>query len=288
MRRIFALAAAFALTVSAFAQEMVNRTFDFGEFDGIKAGYVHTIYLSEGKSNRIEVSFPKRFEEYLDYGVSGGILNLGVDVPNRLRIKEDEKFKVWVQMEDISLISLSGASGLIPSGEFRGKEVVIKMSGASKVEGTLRLVAESLRYGLSGASEASVSGRFGSARGEISGASELKLKADAEDLEIQASGASECDFSGKTGRVSVECSGASEVELTGSAVEVSIECSGASAVNAEEMVAENATASASGASSIKVYGDNRLELSVSGGSAIKYYGAAKELRMSNKGISRGR
>ncbi len=289
MKRILSLAAAiFALSISAFAQETVTKTYDFGEFNGVKAGYVHQIYLTKGKSNKIEVTCPKRLVGYQDYKISGGVLYLNMDVPNRIRIKNDEEIIVKIQMEDIRSISLSGASKLIPEGKFNGKNVVFKISGASGIEGTLNLAADNLSCSLSGASEAAIEGKFLNVTGKLSGASKLNMDADLNLFDLEASGASSCAFSGETEKVKVDCSGASEIELSGSAKEVSIECSGASEVDAEHMKAVNAYASASGASNIKVNGDNTLELHTSGGSSIKYYGEAKDLRISNKSITRGR
>ncbi len=281
--------AVFALAAGAFAQDTVTKTYNFGEFNGVKAGYVHQVYLTKGNSNKIEVTCPERLVKYQDYKVLGGTLHLNMDeVPNRFRLKEDEKIVVKIQMEDIRLISLSGAAELTPDGKFSGRNVELKMSGASSMEGTLLLDADDLTYGLSGASEAAVNGRFGKITGELSGASELDMKADVNTLDMEASGASSCNFTGKAESVRIECSGASEIDLEGSTSDISIECSGASEVDAEHMTAVNAYATASGASSVKVHGDNTLELHTSGSSSIKYYGAAKDLRISNKSISRGR
>ncbi len=40
-------------------------------------------------------------------------------------------------------------------------------------------------------------------------------------------------------------------------------------------------------SKILVFGNKSLELNSNGGSAIKYYGEAKDLRITNKSITRG-
>ncbi len=280
--------AVFALAAGAFAQDTVTKTYNFGEFNGVKAGYVHEIHLTKGNSDKIEVTCPERLVKYQDYKVLGGTLYLNMEVPNRFRLKEDEKIVVNIQMEDIRLISLSGASGLTPKGRFSGKNVELKMSGASSMKGTLFLDADYLTYGFSGASEGAISGTFSEVKGELSGASELDIEADVKTYDMEASGASSCNFTGKAESVRIECSGASEIDLEGSTTDISIECSGASEVDAEHMTAVNAYATASGASSVRVYGDNTLELHTSGSSSIKYYGAAKDLRISNKSISRGR
>ncbi len=290
MKRILTLATAvFALSISALAQETVNKTYDFGDFNGIKAGYVHKIYITEGKSDKIEVTCPEKYVEYLDYSVSNGILNLNINLPNyKRKWKYDEDIIVKVQMERIESISLSGAAELIPDGSFRADEAEIDLSGSSKILRTLNLRAKSLDFDLSGASEGSMTGTFNKAEGDVSGAADFTMNADANTLEVKVSGASKYTYTGNAESIEIGCSGASSANLKGETDEIEIKCSGASKVNAKDMIADNAKASASGASTIHVYGNNRLELSSSGASSIKYYGDAKDVRMTNQSITRGK
>ncbi len=253
MKRFFALAAAiFAISAGAFAQETVQKTFDFGDFDGIRASFTHHVYVTEGTSDKIEVTCPKKLADYLDYKVVNGVLNLDVNLPNwkRRPLSGNSEIIVSVQMKEINSISLSGCTELDARGNFTGKDLKIKVSGASQICDALNINAKTLDLGISGSSECTIKGSFKKIEGQVSGASELELK--------------------------------------GATDELSIECSGASEVDAEEMVAGNVDASASGASEVKVYGNNRLTLKSSGASSIRYYGPAKDLRISDSSISRGR
>ncbi len=271
MKRFLTLAAAiFALSISAMAQDTVSKTFDLGSFKGVKAGFLHQIHVTEGKSDKIEVTCPEKIEEYLDYQISDGILKLDLDIPNHKRVFKtgNERIVVKIQMKDIEKISLSGMSELIPEGEFRADEADIDISGASKISKPLNLRADKLSC-------------------DVSGASECNLKADVNTADIEVSGASKCIFTGEAENIEIDCSGASSAKLEGKTRSIDIDCSGASKVDAEKMISSNAVVSASGASGVRVHGDNRLELQASGASNIKYFGEAKDLRMTNKAITRG-
>lgn len=300
MRKTITIAAAMLLIALGAAAgnvekediRVAKKTIDVGKFTGITAGYCHEIQLTNGRPGKVEVSCHEDFLKCLDYKVVDGILHLDVvDVRAYERIhKQRGPIRVKVQMEEIRSLDLSGASKLYPTGSFIAeKNLRIKISGASEIEKELVLdKGENLRLQMSGASGAELSGVFKNAEVELSGASGLDLDLTADFLTIGASGASELEWEGKADKVQVECSGASELDLKGSAELVDIECSGASEVDAEELLAKVANAEASGASKIKVYGIEKLGLRASAMSSIKYYGPAKDMRISDKNISRGR
>ncbi len=297
MKRIItSIAAILVLTISAFAQESVTKTFQFSNFESVSAESIHVVYLTEGNSDEIEVTYPEEYEKYLDYSVANGTLYLKlkhIDKARRIfkNLSRKDEIIVKVQMKEIRNISLSGAAKLVPEGNFTASgDGIFKftLSGASSTEKeALNISGDKILIEASGASNGSVKGKFNEAIGEVSGASSFYLEFDTKELDIEASGASNYNLNGKAESIDIECSGASSVEIKGVTKEIDIQCSGASKVDAEEMIAENARATASGASHISVYGDNDLNLQTSGASTIKYYGKAKSLQIFNKSISRG-
>ncbi len=293
MKRVLTLiAAVLALTISAVAQDTVTKTFTFGEFTGIAAGYTHEIYVTEGNSNKIEVTCPKEYVKYLNYYVTNGILHLDIDLPNKRKFRNrhghDSNIIVRAQMTKIESITLSGAAALIPSGRFKANNLNLTLSGAGEIKEDLLISANSLIYNLSGASEGSVKGDFSKANGHMSGASEFYLEGYAGTFDLLASGAANLSYKGKTETIKLQCSGSSEVDLEGVTKDIDIKCSGAAEVDAEEMIAENAWADASGASQIKVFGNGYVELRSTIAASIKYYGEARNLNIRNESISRGR
>ena len=108
----------------------------------------------------------------------------------------------------------------------------------------------------------------------------------ANELEVHLSGAS--DFKGNitANELVVELSGASDMQLSGSKVTtLKVEANGASDFKGYDLVADNCSANASGASDIKVTVNNELNASASGASGIYYKGQGKILDLKSSGAS---
>jgi hypothetical protein len=113
----------------------------------------------------------------------------------------------------------------------------------------------------------------------IAGTMELPL------LNIKLSGAS--DFKGliNIADLNVKCSGASDMKLSGTAKKMNIECSGASDVNAYNLVVENCTVKASGASDVFITASKEIITNASGASNIFYKGDAELKEKNSSGAS---
>lgn len=106
------------------------------------------------------------------------------------------------------------------------------------------------------------------------------------ELEFHFSGAS--DFKGmvSANELKVDMSGASDVTVLGGKVtSLKIVASGASDFKGYEMVADNCSATASGASSIKITVNNELNANASGASDIHYKGNGKIRDLKSSGAS---
>ncbi len=129
---------------------------------------------------------------------------------------------------------------------------------------------------------------------EISGACELFARSiiTSSDFDLDVSGASRVEFEIETGRMDMEISGASTVELFGSATDMSIELSGASTLRAEDLKAESCDIDGSGASNANIHVTDRLRADASGATSIRYYGNPKYVNADSSGAgsvrSRGR
>jgi hypothetical protein len=104
-------------------------------------------------------------------------------------------------------------------------------------------------------------------------------------LRIDCSGASDFKGAVKVDKLTIELSGASDAKISGSASEVSIQSSGASDVKAYELVTDNCTAKASGASDINITVNKELNVHVSGASDVFYKGSAVIRDMHTSGAS---
>lgn len=117
-----------------------------------------------------------------------------------------------------------------------------------------------------------------------SGASDIRIVdgLSGNSLELSLSGA--CDFSGKVNLASlkINLSGASDVKVSGKAATVDIESSGASDVKGYELVTDNCTVQASGASDVFITVNKQLNATASGASDVFYKGSGllKEIKKS--------
>jgi len=91
-------------------------------------------------------------------------------------------------------------------------------------------------------------------------------------LRIDCSGASDFKGAVKVDKLTIELSGASDAKISGSATEVSIQSHGASDVKAYDLVVDNCTAKASGASDINITVNKELIVHASGASDVFYKG----------------
>ncbi len=111
---------------------------------------------------------------------------------------------------------------------------------------------------------------------DVSGACDVKVdgRLKGVDLQMKLTGAS--SFKGEVifSKMAVIQSGASDATITGSVSDLSIESSGASDFKGFDLVTENCTADASGASDIKITVNKTLNVNATGASDINYRGTA--------------
>ncbi|ARS37068.1 head GIN domain-containing protein [Pontibacter actiniarum] len=92
-------------------------------------------------------------------------------------------------------------------------------------------------------------------------------------LKMDMSGGSHVKLTVDTEKINADMSGASKVELLGKADVMHMEMSGASRVDASELEAREVKVQASGASNVKVFAKEALDINASGASAIYYKGS---------------
>lgn len=113
----------------------------------------------------------------------------------------------------------------------------------------------------------------------VSGATNFKsngaIKSDS--IIIESSGASNINVDLNSRYVKTIASGASDVNLSGNSDKFVADISGASSLKAYKLVANDVIATTSGASSAKVFSNNKLQANATGASTIKFKGEPKEV-----------
>lgn len=92
-------------------------------------------------------------------------------------------------------------------------------------------------------------------------------------LKLEMSGGSNLKLTIATEQIKGNLSGASKVELLGKAGEVNMQLSGASKLEASELEAQQVQVNASGASNVKVFAKEGLDINASGASSVYYKGS---------------
>ncbi|MBR5836775.1 MAG: DUF2807 domain-containing protein [Bacteroidales bacterium] len=259
MKKLFITLAVMTLAIFAANAEEKTKSYNFGDIRSLNIGYMYEVVVTEGTSDAVEVVYDSKFEEYLkvNYSSDSHCLNVSMkdNLPKMLKTGQLPRIKVYLEMDMIADIDVSGAAAVTFKGEFKSDKADIELSGASKIN-DLKLNGKSLDFSCSGASKGSVSGDF------------------SEDVEIELSGASKASYTGNCKSLNAELSGASKIEMNGSADNVEYECSGASKIEAKKFVAKDAMVTLSGASTADVHATDHLTYSVSRACRITYYGDA--------------
>lgn len=281
------VAAVFALS----AQEK-TKTFRFGDIKSIDAGYSYHIYVTEGSSKEVKVVYDEAYEPYMhvNWSTIGSGLILRMDeLPRRLRNGGSPDIKVYVCMDEIDEIELSGAAEIFFEGNYEADGLDIELSGAAELRG-LVVKAGTLSADCSGAASFSVDGVFkGDVDLELSGAANGRFKGAGADFSAELSGACDLDAELDFATCELDCSGASGADLAGTVNRISVDGSGACSIDAGNLKSEYASVELSGACKAKVHADEELRYDIPRSCKMTYYGEARLLNLSDdNNVSKGR
>jgi hypothetical protein len=285
MRKFFITLTVLAIAVISANAEEKTKTYDFGDITGINAGYNYQIHITEGRSGKVKVVYDENMEKYLDveYSVASKRLNLFMsdDIQRLFRNRSYDPIHVYVEMDDISIINLSGAVKADFKGTFKTESLDMELSGASSASG-LEISGHTLEVECSGASNLDMTGRFSNEiEIDLSGASNIDYNGGAEKLNADISGASNMNCFGDFRTLKISCSGASNADIEGIGLKADYDCSGASNIEAKKFVVRTAEVELTGASKAKVHATSELRHNVSRASKMTYYGNAKLVNLSN-------
>jgi len=210
---------------------------------------------------------------------AGDIITRHYEIENFDEIEISSNFKTEIIPSDSYSVTITTYENIFEHIHVSQREniLIIEMQPGSFTNAS-RVVEIALpeiyRLSLSGAVEGNVKG-FRNSDSFIlqeSGASSLDIDMETGDIQITASGASNITGQINTLNINMELSGASTAELTGSADNVVLEISGASRAGLENFLAEDVAANVSGASTVNVNINGRLDADVSGASTLNYSG----------------
>ena len=274
-KTILILSLLLAITSQLCANNTVTKNYNFGNIKSIEASSIFAIEVTQGNAKGVRIECDEVYEKHLDIRCSQGELKLSLTPNARIERNRNEKdqigIKVYLQMQTIEELDLSGASSLKATGVFTTNELEIDLSGATSVSG-LNISGDELSLDCSGASTLELEGEFSKEiEADISGASNVKLKVDGNILDAEVSGAATLTVNGAHNNTSIACSGASKVKMDGHSKYLKSITTGASEFDGKDYAATNGYAEVSGASNAKVKCIKELKVNVSKSSKLTYY-----------------
>lgn len=284
MKRTIIILALAALTSAAGAEEK-TKTYSFNDIERIEASYNYKVFVTRGNSYEVEVRCHSELERFMtvSYSDMQSKLTLRMEnLPKRLRNRELPAIEVYVQMDEIFEIDLSGASEIYFDGEFSTIQLDADLSGASNIY-DLAIKGRDLNLDCSGASNADITGDFtGYVDIDCSGASKVRFDGKAGKLDGDFSGACIFDAGLITEGCNIDCSGAAKTDLTGEGKSLRLNGSGACEIDARNFRSKTVKVDLSGISSAKVHATEELHYNVSRSCKMTYYGDAELFNLSEE------
>jgi hypothetical protein len=245
--------------------KVIDEYRDVKNFQGINVSGAGTVILTQGKEYSCEVSLDSNLQKIYLTTVKSGVLNMGFKPGSS--VNKYKKLEVRITLPTLKSVEGSGAVRIELQNEFSGKELSFKLSGASKLQGSLQYKVFGLR--VSGASLLDLSGGFGAIAVEASGNSKIGMDGTFDDITLDVSGSTDFTVKGRGIALGGTVSGASTIDLEGcDLANADINASGASSIHLGE-VEKTIKANLSGASNMRYRGSPEIEQSLSGGSSIR-------------------
>ncbi|MFC2024855.1 head GIN domain-containing protein [Chloroflexota bacterium] len=208
---------------------VINETFDLGDFTGIKAQNGFQVEVTKSDSFSVVAIVDDNVLEHIEIRKSGDTLIIR---PKSNRSFRSVTLSAKVTMPDIDKVELSGGAKVEINGFDSSNNLPIKLSGGSHLNGSV--TAGDVNLSLSGGSHVNLSGSANELIANGSGGSHISLSGSAENIVIKGSGGShfnlqdysvsdaDINLSGGShasvnvnGTLNVDISGDSEVIYTG-------------------------------------------------------------------------
>ena len=284
----------FGINPTANANELV-KNYPARGIRKIEASQIFTINVTKGKTDGIKLVFKggsAKYEKYVKVETQSGKLSLSIENNNVRNKSHMDGIEVYLSMETIEEIELSGVCILNTRAEdvYNPRDLKIELSGVSK--GSINANCLNMEVELSGHSALTYCGNANYIDCELSGTSVANIKSGASaEVKFEASGVSSINYTSAAtvDYLFVEESGSCSINLNGKAEKAKYDISGASSLNAKNLIAEEVMVEVSGVSKAVVFAAQHLEWSASGMANVTYYGSPKRIiSLGKKGLIKGK
>lgn len=284
MKKLLLTIATAALSFLALSAEEKTKVYEFGDITRLEVSFLYEVHITEGTSGKVTVVYESDYEKHLrvKYRESDSHLLLHLnDIPTKYKRGNQPHINVYIEMDRIDAITLTGAGKAFFDGDFKSENLRIDMSGASGLSG-LEVEGANLNMNCSGAVKTGITGNFErSVNIEMSGAAAGRLNINTPELNGELSGACSLAYEGDADDCEFECSGACKLELSGRGKRLDLEGSGACRLNTRYFAADEVALELSGASRAEAYAGKVLRYDVSRTCKLTYFGDPKLVNLSN-------
>ena len=284
----------FGINPTANANELV-KNYPARGIRKIEASQIFTINVTKGKTDGIKLVFKggsAKYEKYVKVETQSGKLSLSIENNNVRNKSHMDGIEVYLSMETIEEIELSGVCILNTRAEdvYNPRDLKKELSGVSKA--SINANCLNMEVELSGHSALTYCGNATYIDCELSGTSVANIKSGASaEVKFEASGVSSINYASAAtvDYLFVEESGSCSINLNGKAEKAKYDISGASSLNAKNLIAEEVMVEVSGVSKAVVFAVQHLEWSASGMANVTYYGSPKRIiSLGKKGLIKGK
>jgi len=241
---------AFLLCITAFGQKETRKV---GTFTGIGLHIPAKLYITQGSPQKVEVEGSKDLIALVKTEVNGS--KLDIEVSSKLHNFNwgDDEVIVYVTVEKIENISVSGSGHAIAQTKITSDNLDLKVSGSGALDAEID-VANNIDMDLSGSGKIELKGKCKQIDTHVSGSGRIKLDA------VIANAA---DFS---------ISGSGKIEASGTASSVKASISGSGKVLAADLETGDCEIKLSGSGNVEINVKNTLDANISGSGSVSYKG----------------
>ena len=207
-----------------------SQTRSVSGFNSVDVSGAIDIYVKQDPVSSVKVEADDNIQQYVEVHTEGSTLEIYTS--RGIRLKPSRKIKVYISNPSYQSFEVSGACSINGESQIVSSETLrIGMSGAS--DGQLEIDAPRVTVNVTGASNINLRGRTKDFEADASGASGINsFELLTENTNVEVSGASHAEVYASVS-LGGGASGASHVDYKGNAT-VSVSKSGASSVNKKQ------------------------------------------------------
>ncbi|HEY4080742.1 MAG TPA: head GIN domain-containing protein [Burkholderiaceae bacterium] len=212
---------------SAYAQD--GKTYAPGPFDRLEIDGSAQVSISQGERDQVFIRGDDDVQQSVEVSLDGK--RLSVHPTGSWKFWRSQRLQITVQMRQLRMLTLSGASDLKMDGPIKSDRLDIHVSGAGNVRADALDVGE-LRFEISGAGDGDLAGQVGKLGMTISGTGKLKaenLKAGRANVSISGAGSARLWV---VDGIKVSISGIGDVDYWGKPTDVSRSTAGLGSITA--------------------------------------------------------